>query len=265
MRGIRGTFTFVTAVAIIGLLVLNWRAQVQTQQKLDALAALGAERSVAVAATPAPTPTPVPAPVAPPVAVPRELQKIALPPYVIEAPDQLSIEVAVKDPKTGKTNPLPTQPISGPFQVRPDGTVGLGAWGSVALTGRTLEEAVSAVRNHVAKRAENVPAENLVVIVDVRAYNSKAYYVIADSNTSKQNVIRLPITGGDTVLDALANVSGLLDQGHKLSIRIARPGKNGGVAQMLPVDWEGITQHGVTYTNYQILPGDRLHVTRDSD
>ncbi|AMV27416.1 hypothetical protein VT84_23655 [Gemmata sp. SH-PL17] len=99
MRGIRGTFTFVTAVAIIGLLALSWRTQVQTQQKLDALAALGAERPVAVAAAPAPTP--VPTPVAP-AALPRELQKIALPPYVIEAPDQLSIEVAVKDPKTGK-------------------------------------------------------------------------------------------------------------------------------------------------------------------
>ncbi len=101
MRGISGTFTFVTAVAIISLLALNWRAQVQTQQKLDALAALGAERPVAVAATP--TPTPAPAPVVPTAAPPRELQKIALPPYVIEAPDQLSIEVAVKDPKTGKT------------------------------------------------------------------------------------------------------------------------------------------------------------------
>jgi polysaccharide export outer membrane protein len=26
------------------------------------------------------------------------------------------------------------------------------------------------------------------------------------------------------------------------------------------VDWIGITQHGITTTNYQILPGDRIYV-----
>ena len=29
---------------------------------------------------------------------------------------------------------LPVQPISGPFQVRPDGTVGLGFWGNRAVS-----------------------------------------------------------------------------------------------------------------------------------
>ena len=32
------------------------------------------------------------------------------------------------------------QPISGAFQVRPDGTVGLGFWGSVTVSGLTLEQ-----------------------------------------------------------------------------------------------------------------------------
>ena len=30
--------------------------------------------------------------------------------------------------------------------------------------------------------------------------------------------------------------------------------------QILPVDWIGITQHGVTWTNYQVMPGDRIYV-----
>src|SRR5947208_2293479 len=83
--------------------------------------------------------------VPPPGTVPRELEKIVLPPYVIEAPDQLLIEVIQRsqvpdlDDKgnekkgpDGKvimkpvTDRLPVQPISGPFHVRLDGTVGLG-------------------------------------------------------------------------------------------------------------------------------------------
>src|SRR5262245_23875344 len=48
--------------------------------------------------------------VPPPGAVPRELDKITLPPYVIEAPDQLLIEVVqrstVTDKDTGQPRPV---------------------------------------------------------------------------------------------------------------------------------------------------------------
>jgi polysaccharide export outer membrane protein len=33
--------------------------------------------------------------------------------------------------------------------------------------------------------------------------------------------------------------------------------------QILPVDYIGLTQHGITRTNYQILPGDRVYVRAD--
>ena len=26
------------------------------------------------------------------------------------------------------------------------------------------------------------------------------------------------------------------------------------------MDWIGITQHGITFTNYQVMPGDRIYV-----
>src|SRR4051794_36221476 len=77
----------------------------------------------------------------PPVGgVPRELEKVTLPPYVVEPPDQLLIEVVsiVKGPvldKDGKPVPpvngepveeykaysLPVQSVSGQFTVRPQG------------------------------------------------------------------------------------------------------------------------------------------------
>ncbi|HSQ55933.1 MAG TPA: polysaccharide biosynthesis/export family protein [Gemmata sp.] len=208
-------------------------------------------------------------------AVPRELDKITLPPYVIEAPDQLLIEVVqrstVPDPDTKQPRPvtdrLPVQPISGPFMVRVDGTVGLGFWGAVPVSGLTLEQAAEAIRNHVVQnpvlRDFATKPESIVVIIDVLAYNSKRYYVIMDGGgfSAGEQVVSLPITGSETVLDAISNVFGLPDIASKRNIWVARRTPHPGQPwQILPVDWVGLTQHGITTTNYQIMPGDRIYV-----
>ena len=71
------------------------------------------------------------------------------------------------------------------------------------------------------------------------------------------NVRRLPVTGNETVLDAIAKVNGLSQLSSK-KIWIARPAPDQfGCQQILPVDWDAITQGGQTATNYQVLPGDR--------
>jgi polysaccharide export outer membrane protein len=214
--------------------------------------------------------------VPPPGAVPRELDKITLPPYVIEAPDQLLIEVIQyapeKDDKgnpTGKfiTERLPVQPISGPFMVRLDGTVALGFWGNVPVSGLTLDQAAEAIRKHVLQNPAlatfKTAPESVVVIIDVLAYNSKRYYVIMDGGgpAAGEQVMSFPITGSETVLDAIGNVFGLPDVASKRNIWVARrtPHCNQPY-QILPVDWVGITQHGITVTNYQIMPGDRIYV-----
>ena len=41
---------------------------------------------------------------------------------------------------------------------------------------------------------------------------------------------------------------------------LVRPHPNGGRDQVYLIDWENITQHGNTMTNYQVLPGDRIYV-----
>src|SRR4051812_17969415 len=146
----------------------------------------------------------VPITVPPAGAVPREMDKITLPPYVIEAPDQLLIEVVQRsrapktdkegvpliDPKTKEpimdtvTDRLPVQPVSGQFAVRLDGTVGLGFWGSVPVSGLTLDQAAESIRAHLLRQATlsqfGTKPESITVIVDVIAYNSKRYYVIFD-------------------------------------------------------------------------------------
>jgi polysaccharide export outer membrane protein len=76
-----------------------------------------------------------------------------------------------------------------------------------------------------------------------------------------QQVVRLPATGNETVLDAVAQVNGLTAVSNPNKVWIARPAQAGcGVVQTLPVDWKAITTGGVTDTNYQLFPGDRLYV-----
>jgi polysaccharide export outer membrane protein len=214
--------------------------------------------------------------VPPPGEVPTEMNKIAFPPYVVEAPDVLLIEVILKgmgkdgeDIKAGNPDTvrgLPIQPISGQFNVRMDGTVGLGFWGAVPVAGLTLEQTAQTIRQHLASsealgKRWGVTADNIIVIVDVLAYNSKRYYVVLDGGGYGEQVYPFPIYGSETVMDALANVNGLHAVASKRNIWVARRTPHAGQhEQILPVDWVGITQHGHTLTNYQVLPGDRIYV-----
>jgi polysaccharide biosynthesis/export protein len=152
------------------------------------------------------------------------------------------------------------QQVQGPHLVRPDGTVGLGVYGGVFVTGMTLPEAKEAVEAHLTQffvRPE--------VSLDVTAYNSKVYYVVSDGGGSGEQVTRLPITGNETVLDAVGTVGGLGPISSKHKIWIVRPTPDDADCdQVLPVDWNAIVRRGVTRTNYQLLPGDRLYVQAQS-
>src|SRR5262249_52189600 len=103
------------------------------------------------------------------------------------------------------------------------------------------------------------------VSVDVAAYNSKVYYVVSDGGGNGEVVTRLPITGNETVLDAVGNVNGLSPVSSKHKIWIVRPSPAGSRCdQLLPVDWNAIARRGETVTNDQLLPGDRLYVQAQS-
>jgi len=207
--------------------------------------------------------------------VPRELNKVTLPEYVIEPPDVLRIEAVIRkqteDPDTKKKVPgdellsLPLQPVWGEYAVRPDGTIYLGVYGQVQVAGYTLSQAAAAVRETLAKQAfaesSGLNPEYLLVVLDVTQYNSKKFYVILDGGGNGEQVIPLSITGNETVLDALAAVNGLPPVANKRNIWVARrtPHPNQ-PEQILPVDWVAITQHGIITTNWQIMPGDRVYV-----
>src|SRR5262249_8157238 len=75
-------------------------------------------------------------------------------------------------------------------------------------------------------------------------------------------ILRLPITGSETVLDGIANAGGLPPVSSRKKIWLARPSPKS-CYQILPVDWEVITRGGDPTTNWQLMPGDRIFVDAD--
>jgi polysaccharide export outer membrane protein len=96
--------------------------------------------------------------------VPRELNKINHPEYVIEPPDVLQLDLIAAVPKppfrfkpldvvgVSVSNALPGTSVSNTFTIGPDGSIDLGPpYGPVLIAGLTLEEARSTVTQHLSR------------------------------------------------------------------------------------------------------------------
>jgi len=151
------------------------------------------------------------------------------------------------------------QQIAGQHLVGPDGTVNLGVYGRVFVTGLTIEQARHKIEMHLSKFLQDPQ-----IAVDVAGFNSKVYYIVTEGAGLGDGVVRVPVTGNETVLDAISQINGLSQVSSK-RVWIARPAPDGvGCDQILPVDWIAITKGGSTTTNYQIMPGDRVFVAEDN-
>jgi polysaccharide biosynthesis/export protein len=209
--------------------------------------------------------------------IPTEFKKVSMPDYVVEPPDLMLVEVL---------EALPGRPISGERLVRPDGKISLGFYGEVYVAGLTIPEIKEKIIFHLRKyltdevlglyetdpdtlgpaldeagKVKKIdPKDCDRVFVDVTAYNSKNYYVLGDVAAPG----RLPVTGNETVLDALNFSGGLLPTAAPQNIRLVRPAPPGACCeQVLPVNLAAITSGGDPTTNYQLMPGDRIVVYRD--
>src|SRR5262249_10525108 len=156
--------------------------------------------------------------------------------YVIEPPDILLVEYP---PSEGLYKDFP---ISGQHLVRPDGTISLGIYGSAFVGGMTLDQAKEAIAAQLKTRIADLDPR--VLNVDVLAYNSKFYYVITDGGGYGEQVYRFPVTGCETVLDAIGQINGLPPVASKKHIWVARRVPGHTEQKVLPVDWIGIAQHG---------------------
>jgi polysaccharide export outer membrane protein len=190
-----------------------------------------------------------------PGSAPHECAKSSLPPYVIEPPDILMLQIRKGVPDVQ----LPAQVL-----VRPDGTISLGLYGSVPVAGLTIDQARVAIEKYLARKDNRITVANPEVAVDVFAYNSKFYYVVTDGGGYGEQVIRIPITGNETVLDAISQINGLPAVASKKHIWLARSNCwTGGMPEVLPVRWNDIVQRGEAQSNYQVMPGDRIYVRSD--
>lgn len=179
--------------------------------------------------------------------LPSEARRASPGPYVIEPPDILTVELLGDRPAAGAQ-------VSGEHLVTQDGTISLGRFGRVPVGGKTLEQARRAIEEHLSSQMK-APQ----VAVDVVAYNSSAYYVIAEA-AGRQAVDRFPITGNETVLDAVSQINRPI-AGSVRSVRIVRPRGMSAAPETIRVDWRAVTRGGNASANYQILPGDRVFVS----
>jgi polysaccharide export outer membrane protein len=200
--------------------------------------------------------------------LPREFSKVSMPDYVVEPPDLITVEVL---------EALPGRPVSGERLVRPDGKISLSFYGEIYVAGLTTTEIKEKVVLHLRKFipdevlglveqdekgnwVEVEPKDSNRVFVDVTAYNSKNYYISGDVAAPG----KLPVTGNETVLDAINYAGGLIPTAAPQNIRLVRPAPPGACCeQVLPVNLAAIISGGDPTTNYQLMPGDRLVVYRD--
>lgn len=149
------------------------------------------------------------------------------------------------------------QQVVGEHLVGPDGFITLGIYGSVRVVGLTVDEANAAIEATLSAILDEPK-----VATSVLSYNSKLFYIITQGPGVGDAVYRYPITGNETVLDALSLIQGI-PQGSSNRMWIARPSGERGKHQILPVKWDQLSAVAETSTNYQLLPGDRLYVQRD--
>src|SRR5262245_25015171 len=122
---------------------------------------------------------------------PRELEMVSLPPYTIEPPDELEVTVRPGVSDLTSTN----------LTVQADGNLDLGFLGDVYVAGLTLEQAeIKIAQQLMVKAGSKAPKDPYDVSVRlVNSGTSKAYYVLGTVTTQG----RFPITGNETVLDAI--------------------------------------------------------------
>ena len=196
-----------------------------------------------------------------PGGTPRELEKIVLAPHQIEPGDVVSIEPV--DFNSGLQLP-------GDQTVPADGTINLGSFGSIHVAGQTARQIESQVETRIAARSSpagnnfravgysNPPVRPVGSDVSVRlvSQESDRFYVLGEIMAPGS----YPLSGNETVLDALIAAGGVTTKanGHKIIlVRPAQPGQN---RVVLPVCYQSIVQLGDTSTNFQLYPGDRIFV-----
>ena len=175
--------------------------------------------------------------------MPRELAKHPMQAYVLEPGDGLLIQPA--DPHSELR--LPSDQT-----ILPDGTIDLGEYGTLPVAGKTLQQLQTEVQQLITAKKSDAG------FISVRLVNrtSKVFYVLGEVNTPGS----LPLSGRETVLDAILAAGGLTERASTRNIILTRPTLGDAPRIVLSVCYDEIVQLGDTTTNYQLQAGDRVYV-----
>jgi polysaccharide biosynthesis/export protein len=140
--------------------------------------------------------------------------------------------------------------IGGQHQIAVDGSLNLGLFGQVQVSGMTVNQARRAI-----ERKLNEQFDKPSITLEVTVQNSKVFYVIVEGGPEGDRITRFPWSGNETILDALAQVNAVVRKDMK--IWISRPGADGEF-QTIDVDWSKLKSGEVSARDYRLRPGDRV-------
>lgn len=183
--------------------------------------------------------------------LPRELNKTVISDYILEPGDGLLIEPSVFD-----------SPVRVPADqtVLPDGTIDLGDFGRLQVTGRTVSMVEEMIETKIAAAELDLEESQRRVNVRLIDPQSKLIYVLGEVAAPGS----YPLVGRETVLDAVVAAGGLSDRASPCDIILSRPTSPGSCRIVMPICYNQIVQLGDSTTNYQLMPGDRIFVASRS-
>lgn len=174
--------------------------------------------------------------------LPRELSRSVLPTHFLQPGDMVVIEPVQFESEVR----LPADQ-----RVMADGTVDLGGFGRVVVSGLTLEDAKRLIETRIVD-AGGEPTQISIRLIEPQ----QVYYVLGEVSAPGA----YPLVGSETVLDAILTAGGLTDRASPCDLILVRPTAPPSCRVTLPICYQAITQLGDTTTNYQLQPGDRVFV-----
>jgi polysaccharide export outer membrane protein len=152
----------------------------------------------------------------PPASPPgRELDKMAMPPYIIEPPDVILIDAVnviplpphrIKNFDVLQVNidgTLFERPIEGEFVVEPDGTLNLGfEYGNVRVLGMTIDEAKAEIEKHLLKTLKNPIIRTVSLAFTAAAQQIAGPHLVRPDGTVDLGTYGQVFVAGLTIQDA---------------------------------------------------------------
>jgi protein involved in polysaccharide export with SLBB domain len=178
--------------------------------------------------------------------VARELAKEPLSLHYLQPGDELLLEVSKGDFDIR---------IPADQQLSAQGSLDLGKYGRINVASLTLAQAEQQIHQRL---AEFVSEEFTVTLRLIQPVHH--YYVIGEVNSPGA----YSLTGYETVLDGIMAAGGLTARASACDALLARPTDPCSCRVTLPICYRAITQFGDTTTNYQLKPGDRIFIGRQT-